>query len=174
MKTRNAADVVLGLGANLGEPAVAFADALAHLDALAEVRLLAMSALYRSAALGPPQADYINAAARIETTLRPLALLAETRRIETAMGRVRRQRWGPRVIDIDILLWEAQTVDLPGLIIPHPGLWERNFALAPALEVGGDLDPRLSAALSRLGGPPERVEADFSAIGRPSRQGNAD
>lgn len=148
-------DAVVGLGANLGEPRAAFNGALTLLRSAGQ--LVAVAPLYGSPALGPAQPDFTNSAVRLHTDLRPAALLALLLDIERAAGRVRRERWGPRVLDLDLLLVAGEVVSTPELEVPHPGLLLRPFALRPLLDVfPGALDPRTGIAL-QLGwiDPPE-------------------
>jgi 2-amino-4-hydroxy-6-hydroxymethyldihydropteridine diphosphokinase len=131
------ADVWIGLGSNLQEPARQVRAAIDELDALPETRLRAASRLYRTAPVGPPgQPDYINAAAWLETRLAPQALLAELHRIELAHGRRRDgTRWGPRILDLDILVYGDARIDEAGLTIPHPEMARRAFVLVPLADV---------------------------------------
>ncbi|WP_287596868.1 2-amino-4-hydroxy-6-hydroxymethyldihydropteridine diphosphokinase [Thermomonas sp.] len=134
----------IGLGGNLGDPALALRAAFRALAALPESRLLATSRLYRTPAWGrTDQPDYVNAAALLETRLAPQALLAQLLAIERAAGRLRdgeaaATRWGPRVLDLDLLLYGQQRIDVPGLRVPHPHLHERAFALVPLAEIAAD------------------------------------
>lgn len=127
----------IGLGANLGEPAAALRHAFDALARLPATRLLAASRLYRTPAWGrTDQPDYVNAAALLETALGPQALLAELLDIERRAGRVRDGlRWGPRTLDLDLLLYGDRIIDLPGLRVPHPHLHARAFALVPLAEI---------------------------------------
>ncbi|QVL47039.1 MAG: 2-amino-4-hydroxy-6-hydroxymethyldihydropteridine diphosphokinase [Thiocapsa sp.] len=129
--------VWIGLGSNLQGPERQVRAALAELAALPESRLRAASRLYRTAPVGPPgQPDYINAAAHLETRLAPRALLAELHRIELAHGRRRDgTRWGPRILDLDILIYGDARIDEPGLTIPHPEMARRAFVLVPLADV---------------------------------------
>ena len=135
----------IGLGSNLGDPQAQVCQAFVALAALPSSRLVAQSPLYRSRPLGPSgQPDYINAAAALETALAPLDLLAALKQIEQASGRVRGgERWGPRELDLDILLYGQRRLQEKDLVIPHPELARRNFVVAPlhdilpALEVPG-------------------------------------
>lgn len=129
--------VWIGLGSNLQEPERQVRAAIGELAALPESRLQAASRLYRTAPVGPPgQPDYINAAARLETRLAPQALLAELHRIELAHGRRRDgTRWGPRILDLDILIYGDARIDEPGLTIPHPEMARRAFVLVPLADV---------------------------------------
>lgn len=150
--------LVVGLGANLGSEATImarFAAVARSFEAWGTVRA---SRVYRSAPLGPPQPDYLNAALAVETPpeLAASEILREVRAIEQALGRRRaaETRLGPRAIDVDILLWGNRTFDLDRgqLIVPHPRLAERRFALAPVIDlVGADaLHPGLGRRLSEL------------------------
>ncbi|HEY1070205.1 MAG TPA: 2-amino-4-hydroxy-6-hydroxymethyldihydropteridine diphosphokinase [Thermomonas sp.] len=127
----------IGLGANLGDPAAALREAFEALARLPATRLLAASRLYRTPAWGrTDQPDYVNAAALLETVLAPQALLAALLEIERRAGRVRDgHRWGPRTLDLDLLLYDDRVIDLPGLRVPHPHLHERAFALVPLAEI---------------------------------------
>lgn len=130
----------IGLGANLGDPVAAVRHAIRALGELPDSRLLAASRLYRTTAWGrTDQPDYINAAALLETHLEPQALLAQLLDIERSAGRQRDGlRWGPRVLDLDLLLYGEQLIDQPGLRVPHPHLHERAFALVPLAEIAAD------------------------------------
>jgi len=130
----------LGLGGNLGDPAAAIRAALAALVARGHVRVDRVSSLYRTEPWGPvPQPDYANACALGATDFAPHALLAEVKAIETQLGRVPGERWGPRAIDIDILFYAGETHDAPDLVIPHQSLFERAFVLVPLAEIAPDL-----------------------------------
>ncbi len=131
--------VIFGLGSNLGDRAANVAEALRLLDECPGIKITRVSSLYESAPVDfLDQADFINAAAAAETELRPEDLLAVTQRIELEMGRVKTIDKGPRVIDIDILLYDIVEVRLPDLQVPHPRLRQRAFALVPLLEVAAD------------------------------------
>lgn len=134
-------DVVIGMGANLGEPRLALRSALLELARLGPVG--GISALYRTAPVGgPPQPEFMNAAARLSFDGSPETLLAEALRIERLAGRERRERWGPRTLDLDILWIRGVTVAAPGLVVPHPRLRQRAFALRPLIDVAPDaVDP---------------------------------
>jgi len=128
----------IGLGANLGRPVESLRRAAAALGGLPETRLLALSRFYRTAAWGRvDQPDFVNAAALLQTRLEPRALLDALLRIEREAGRLRDEdsRWGPRTLDLDLLLYGGRVIDLPGLRVPHPRLHERAFALVPLAEI---------------------------------------
>lgn len=127
----------IALGANLGDPAGQVRAALAALVAADGVKLIAQSSLYRTAPMGlPGQGDYCNAACVVDTALTPEALFAILIGIERAAGRVRDgRRWGPRVLDLDLLHCEGQTRATAELTLPHPEIAKRNFVLVPLAEV---------------------------------------
>ena len=127
---------VIGLGANLGEPAAQLRAAIAAIARLSGTRILKASSLYRTAPVGyAAQPAFVNAAVAIETTLAPRALLDALLAIERSAGRERTFKDAPRTLDLDILLYGDRTIDEPGLAVPHPRLYERAFALAPLVEI---------------------------------------
>jgi len=126
----------LGLGGNLGDPVAAFAAALARLRAHDAVELRGVSSVWRTAPWGKlDQPEFRNMAVLIETSLPAENLLALCLEIERESGRERRERWGPRTLDIDILTYGDETIDRPGLQVPHPRIAERAFVLAPLAEI---------------------------------------
>jgi 2-amino-4-hydroxy-6-hydroxymethyldihydropteridine diphosphokinase len=146
----------VGLGANLDDPGRHVRTAFEDLDRLPGSRVVARSSLYRSAPVGPPgQPHYINAVAELETALEPEALLDALQSIEAAHGRVRAERWGPRTLDLDLLLYGGREIRTPRLSVPHPEMARRNFVLAPLLEIAPHVEiPGLGPAApiqSRLG-----------------------
>lgn len=143
----------IGLGSNLEEPRAQLRRALEALGRLERSELLRSSPFYRSAPMGPAdQPDYLNAVAALRTELPPLELLDRLQAIETEQGRRRgAQRWGPRTLDLDLLLYGQERIDSPRLSVPHPGLTERSFVLVPLLDIAPDLvlpDGRALAALA--------------------------
>lgn len=131
----------LGLGANLGDPALGLARAIDALEAGGD-RVLRRARLYRTAPLGPPgQPDYLNTAVELETERDPFELLARCKAIEVALGRTPGARWGPRIIDLDILLYGECRIETPELCVPHRELGGRLFALAPLAELVPALRP---------------------------------
>ena len=131
----------VGIGSNLQMPARQVEDAFDLLGEIAETRLVARSSLYRSAPFGGiEQPDFVNATAALLTKLKPGHLLDELHEIEQRQGRERDDtRWGPRVIDLDLLVYAGETIDEPGLTVPHPGIAERNFVLLPLAEIAPEL-----------------------------------
>ncbi len=129
----------IGLGSNLADPVAQVRQAFAALARLPDTRLVGRSSLWRSTPMGPAdQPDYVNAVAMLETGLAPLDLLDALQAIEQEQGRMRDgTRWGPRTLDLDLLLYGETIMNDTRLIIPHPGLCERDFVLVPLLEVAG-------------------------------------
>jgi 2-amino-4-hydroxy-6-hydroxymethyldihydropteridine diphosphokinase len=146
-------DFIIGLGSNLGERGDFLAQGVTRICALPELRLRALSRVFETPPLGPPQPHYLNAAARFSAVCDGPSLLGQLQAIERALGRVREVHWGPRVLDLDIL-WSDQPVDTAALCVPHRHLRERTFALAPLLDVAPELTPVYGSALVALGGPP--------------------
>ena len=131
----------IGLGSNLNGPTAQIESALIALGNIPETRVFGRSSLYRSAPFGGvEQPDFVNAAAAVLTTLGPRELLDELHAIERGKGRERGgQRWGPRVIDLDLLVFSSAVCREDGLSVPHPGIAERNFVLLPLREIAPDL-----------------------------------
>lgn len=133
-------DAFIGLGSNLENPVAQLAGAIAELAALPDTQLVAQSPFYRSKPVGPQdQPDFINGCVWLQTSLPPLELLDQLQTIEQAHGRERLQHWGPRTLDLDMLLFGDRTIDHPRLQIPHTELPNRDFVLRPLL----DLEPQL-------------------------------
>ena len=129
----------IALGSNLDDPESKVRQGIAALAELPQAQLVAASSLYRSAAHGhADQPDYINAVAQLSTDLAPQALLAALLAIEQRFGRERTFRNAPRTLDLDLLLYDAQSIAEPGLAVPHPRMHERAFVLAPLLEIAPD------------------------------------
>lgn len=137
---RPAVMTALGLGGNVGDPAMAMAQALKVLNERDDCDVRAVSRLYRTPPWGRlDQADFFNCCALIKTSLAPLQLLDVCLDLERSMKRVRLERWGPRTLDIDILLYNDQAIDAPHLSVPHPRMLERAFVLCPLADIGEDL-----------------------------------
>lgn len=134
------ATVFLGLGSNLGDREANVRTACERIASQPGIRLRRVSSLYLTAPIGyVDQPDFVNAVAVIETKIEPVDLLHVVQGIEREMGRVRNFRWGPRVIDIDVLVYDGRTVDTPELTIPHPRMMERAFVMAPLSEIAPDI-----------------------------------
>lgn len=139
-RMRVGANVVLAFGSNLGDREATIRLALDALLSNPSIRLVALSSLYETPAWKPDGTDeeapaYLNAVARVHTILDPLALLAEVRRVEDSLGRVREERWGDRTIDIDIVDYDGMVSDDERVTLPHPRAHERGFVLVPWLEL---------------------------------------
>jgi 2-amino-4-hydroxy-6-hydroxymethyldihydropteridine diphosphokinase len=130
-----ASRVWIGLGANLGDARATLQAALAGVAALPQTQLRACSSFYRSAPVDAGGPDYLNAVAELHTTLAPLALLDALQALELAHGRQRPYRNAPRTLDLDVLLWGDERINLPRLCVPHPRLHERAFVLLPLAEL---------------------------------------
>jgi 2-amino-4-hydroxy-6-hydroxymethyldihydropteridine diphosphokinase len=130
----------LGLGSNLDQPKAHIERAIADIAEFDNTAVVARSSLYESAPLGPQdQPNFINAVLAIETELSPLDLLKACQELELKHGRVKKRHWGERTLDIDILLYGNQIIDLPELTIPHKGLKERIFVVQPLAEIDPEL-----------------------------------
>lgn len=168
--------VVVALGGNLGDREATLLAARRALATAPDVAILAASPVYETEPWtlpgSAPQPPYLNAALLVETALEPEALLALCLDVEKGLGRVRRERWGPRTVDLDLLFADEDGAPVtrasPRLTLPHPHLEERAFALAPLLDVRPDLAPRYGAALEAAGGRPRAhpVEGWTSSFGR--------
>jgi 2-amino-4-hydroxy-6-hydroxymethyldihydropteridine diphosphokinase len=150
---------LLGLGSNEGERQQNLRAALADIEALPDVRISRVSEFYGSKPVGGPsgQGEFLNAAARIETSHTPLRLLDELKDIERRLGRKHTDRWGPRPIDIDILLYGDEVSETAMLTLPHPRMSFRRFVLAPAAEIA----PRMLHPV--IGWPVERLLLHLNA-----------
>ncbi|GAB4245579.1 MAG: 2-amino-4-hydroxy-6-hydroxymethyldihydropteridine diphosphokinase [Thermoleophilia bacterium] len=140
---RHRATVYLSLGSNEGESVRILATAIEQLDLLEESCVAAVSRVYRTKPIGyEDQADFLNLAVQLSTSLDPWALLASVHRLERDAGRTRENRpvWGPRPLDIDILWYDGRTVDRDRLRVPHPRMQERRFVLEPLAEIAPDLE----------------------------------
>ncbi len=148
--------VVVGVGSNLGAREAAIGAASDLLDARVGIEVRAVSKIYETEPLGPPQPRYLNAALRLETQLSPTELLSVLLRTERRLGRRRNpdERWGPRSIDLDLLWDERGSHQSPGLLVPHRELRSRAFALGPLLDVVPELTQSLGPSLAELGGAP--------------------
>ena len=128
----------IGLGSNLQGPLRQLRTALQAIREIPRSQLADMSCVYRSTAVGPgEQPDYLNAVVRLDTDLAPETLLEELQHIESRQGRIRKERWGARTLDLDILLFGAKQIASTTLTIPHPQLPTRNFVLYPLAEISG-------------------------------------
>lgn len=173
--------VYVALGANLGNRAANIVQAIAELDATPRVRVTKQSSLLENPAVGGPDdaPPFLNAVVEVETTLPPHDLLARLLEIEKGLGRDRREKWEPRVIDLDLVLYGNRIVDTPTLRVPHPLMHERRFVLAPLAQIAPDVEHpalrlRAETMLEHLSAPSpdERasligeIETAFDGLGR--------
>lgn len=155
----------LSLGSNLGDR-LGYLTRAAHALTASHTQLVAVSSVYETAPQGKTdQPAFLNAVVAVETALGPEALLAHLMAAERALGRVRTERWGPRTIDIDLLLFGDQQVSTPVLTVPHPRLHERAFVLVPLLEIAPSLPYQAAlAALEEQGVTPCRDARAFLGL----------
>lgn len=152
----------LGLGSNLGDREGNLRRALELLPAAGEVEIIRASSVYETAPVGMTgQPEFLNLVAEARTVLDPRALLRRCLEVEDALGRVRGERWGPRLIDVDLLLYGDEVVDTGELVLPHPEMLRRAFVLVPLLE----LDPQLRMPDGR------RAAEALEALGEEGRAG---
>jgi 2-amino-4-hydroxy-6-hydroxymethyldihydropteridine diphosphokinase len=147
------ATALIGLGSNLGDRSAALDTALCRLAAVTGVEILRHSraAEYPSVGGPPGQQAYLNSAALLRTALPPEAMLALLGQVERELGRTREARWGPRTIDLDLLLYDDQVIETPTLTVPHPRLAVRRFVLEPAAEIAADMvHPAIGWTVGRL------------------------
>jgi len=141
----------IALGSNLGDSLTTLEAALEHLTQTPGVTLVQVSPWYQTSPLGPAQPNYLNGCALLEVSLSPQEMLVTLWAIETQFGRVRQQRWGPRTLDLDLLLYGDLVLETADLTIPHPRMAERAFVLVPLAAIAPDLmDPRSGRTISSL------------------------
>ena len=141
----------IALGSNLGDSRSILESALFVLARTPAIALKAHSSWYRTKAIGPPQPDYINGCAVLQADMSPEELLNTLLAIENKFGRIRRERWGPRTLDLDLLLCDDMVLDTPSLQLPHPGMRERAFVLVPLAEIAPNwIDPVSGMAIGQL------------------------
>jgi len=161
--TRHTEQVFLSLGSNVGDRARNLRAALEALDGSEGIRLRRVSGCYETEPIGvKDQPAFLNVAAEIETVLQPLELLNAVKDVERGLGRIPSVRWGPRLIDIDIVLWGSRVIDTDRLSVPHPRFRSRAFVLAPLAEIAPDaVDPVTGLTVAELAASPDatgRVE----------------
>ena len=139
------ATVFLGMGSNLGNRQNSLDSAIEKLDILTGNQLKKVSSIIENPPLtgGPEQGPFLNLVVELETAMKPLDLLHQIQKIENEGGRQRQVFWGPRTIDIDILFYGNEVINVPGLKVPHPEMYKRDFVMMPLLELSPDLiDPK--------------------------------
>lgn len=144
---------LIALGSNLGDRAAILTRAVDRLSATPGITVLRVSRIYETAPSGGPpgQGPFLNAAAMLQTSLEPLALLAVLHNIEAELGRVRDVHWGARTLDLDLLLDGGRVINSPALTVPHPRMQTRRFVLEPAAEIAADmLHPVLRRTIGEL------------------------
>lgn len=152
--------VWLALGSNLADPLQQVQNALDALAAIPQTRVVAISSFYRTPPYGPQdQPDYLNAVVELATALQPDALLDHTQRVEQEQGRVRKDhRWGPRTLDLDILLFDRQTIASDRLTVPHYDMHNRAFMLVPLLEIAPSITLPDGTPVASLLAPLDRTQ----------------
>ena len=147
--------VYVGLGSNLEDPVAQVLEAVEELEMIPDSILVSRSSLYRGKPMGPAdQPDYVNAVVAMDTLLSAENFLQELTRIEDLQGRSRDgEKWGPRIIDLDLLMYGKHKINTPGLTVPHPGMHERDFVIIPLSELAGDVNipgqGRLTALINK-------------------------
>ena len=147
--------VYVGLGSNLEDPVAQVLEAVEELEMIPDSILVSRSSLYRGKPMGlADQPDYVNAVVAMDTLLSAENFLQELTRIEDLQGRVRDgEKWGPRIIDLDLLMYGKQKINTPDLTVPHPGMHERDFVIIPLSELAGDVNipgqGRLTALINK-------------------------
>lgn len=144
---------LIALGSNLGDREANLGGAIKELCAIAGTVVMRQSRFYPTQPVGGPvgQGEFLNGAVVIETTLEPLPLLRELQRIEAEFGRQRAERWGPRTLDLDLLLYGDAQIETPDLVVPHPRMAARRFVLEPSAEIAGEMvDPSSGHTIEKL------------------------
>ncbi len=154
------ARVYLGLGSNLGNSLANLQSAVDGLSEAARITVREVSPVYSTEPVGgPEQPDYLNAVVAIETDLSPQEVLALANEIENKGQRERTVHWGPRTLDVDVLLYGDLTVSEPDLVIPHPRMWERSFVVMPLFDIAPDLVT--AKQLAQAGGEVVRIDLEL-------------
>lgn len=143
--------IAIALGSNLGDSRSILENAIQILAQTLGITLKAQSSWYQTVPVGPPQPDYLNGCALLEVQLTPQELLETLLKIEVQFGRVRQEHWGPRTLDLDLLLFDDLILETPSLQLPHPRMIERAFVLVPLVEIAPDwVEPVSGKAIAQL------------------------
>jgi len=141
----------IALGSNLGDSRVILESALKLLDQTPGITILAQSSWYQTKPVGPPQPDFLNGCALLGVQISPQELLQTLLAIEAKFGRVRRERWGPRILDLDLLLFDNLILESANLVLPHPSMNERAFVLVPLAEIAPNwIEPKSGKSIAQL------------------------
>ncbi len=141
----------IALGSNLGDSLSILNSAIDKIKTSPQIELIAVSSWYITTPIGPPQPDYLNGCAIVWTSLAPLEFLNTLQAIEAQFGRVREEVWGARTLDLDLLLYGDEIIDIPDLQVPHPRMTERGFVLVPLAEIAPDeIDPQSGESILAL------------------------
>ncbi len=152
----------IALGSNLGNSRSILTNAIERLHEHPQIELIAVSSWYRTAPVGPPQPDYLNGGATLQTSLTPADLLATLHAIEAEFGRVREEHWGARTLDLDLLLYGREIIATSTLQVPHPRMTERAFVLIPLAEIAADwIEPRSGNSIADLS-----AKLDYAGVER--------
>jgi 2-amino-4-hydroxy-6-hydroxymethyldihydropteridine diphosphokinase len=145
--------VLVALGSNLGDRQAILDQAITGLKSLPHTQVRAVSSYHQTTPIGGPpgQGEFLNAAARLETTFGPADFHSRLVELEQQAGRTRRVRWGERTLDLDVIMFEDQIIEMPALIVPHPRFFTRRFVLEPLAEIAADsIDPKTGRAIGDL------------------------
>jgi 2-amino-4-hydroxy-6-hydroxymethyldihydropteridine diphosphokinase len=148
---RDVSFCAIGLGSNLGDSRSILTGAIDRLESHSQIEVIAVSRWYLTAPIGPPQPDYLNGCATLQTSLEAIDLLNVLHSIEAEFGRVRQEFWGARTLDLDLLLYDDLIMDLPTFQVPHPRMLERAFVLVPLVEIAPDaIEPKSGESIATL------------------------
>jgi len=157
--------VYIGLGSNIEQPYSQIKNAIAALNDLSDTQVLTDSGYFKSKPMGPEdQPDYVNAVVKLETTIVAEELLKYCQLIEKQQGRIKTRHWGERSIDLDILLYGEQQINLSNLTVPHPGICQRDFVYMPLLKLDPEVEIPGNGLLSALVKSEETDHVDFNCL----------
>ena len=157
LRTQTVVRVYVGLGSNVGDRLEHLRRAVAELRETQGIEVVAASSVYETDPVGPPQPGFLNAVVELETDLGPHDLLRRLKEIEASVGRLARERWGPREVDLDLLLYGDDLIDTDDLKVPHPQLRDRAFVVVPLRELDPSLADEIDAEGVRFAYPPDRL-----------------